>query len=456
MTWAKNVLVIGDAEVPAQFLERTVNETTSALERAGAGPGRPFSVCHATGLAPVVAMLASSRIGAPLVLESGQGDRPTVPALAQVRPLDGGRGVEVTTAPGGGAGEGPALADDIAAVFRSSGSTGDPKAVLLSWSALAYQAAATRERLDVGPGDEMMLPLPLTHSYGFSVLQLWYRYSPSLSLQSPVALHRVCAGLMTRPVTTLDGVPSFYRVLARRAKQSPGLRERLRDLRTRGCGGSSLSLQFARYFAHTIGAPLHDGYGLTEAGPNVALTSSSLYRLGTVGPPLEGTQVRVDERGELLVRGPGLMSGYYMDEEATRAAFTVDGWLRTGDIGVIAEDGFVQVIGRLKDVLNVHGEQHSPSTVEDALRTHPAVHDVAVAGVPAAAERGDAVVAFVVLLHDASLPTRRSLLAACRALPPQLRPVRVRVIERMPLLASGKVDRQEILRMARAEMAAWQ
>ncbi|MEU5884363.1 class I adenylate-forming enzyme family protein [Spirillospora sp. NPDC047279] len=444
MTGTAGRLTVDGAEIPARLLRAVVDETTRGLAACSAGPGRAVAVDPAGGTVIVVAALAAARVGAPLVLCPRRGRGPGSGAVAL---LSATNPVDVLVRP---CTPDPdhLLPDDAAAVFWTSGSSGSAKAVVLSRAALDYQSSATRDRLGLTAGDTLALPLPLSHAYGFSVLGMWQRFGPGMHLLTTPHLGPTLAALHDRATTSLDGVPSFYAMMLRRARQDEKVRRRLRELRFRNCGGAVLPAALATGFRSVVGADLYDGYGLTEAGPNVAISAPGACRPGSVGPALAGTDVRIAADGEIQVRGPGVMTGYHADPEADAAAFTRDGWLRTGDLGAL-DDGYLYVRGRAKEVIIVLGETFAPADVEDVLCRHEGVGDAAVVGLPGADARGDTVVAFVEPSEGGAAATPDDLRTTCRRnLPPALRPRVVHLVRELPRLSNGKLDRRRVRRLA--------
>ena len=407
---------------------------------------------------------AADRLGAAVVLGEGpavtRGDDASPLGLCAVRARVGAdaRGRPAVTPagrrpdPSRGTDGDALLPRDASAIFWTSGSTGAPKAVLLGRPALEYQAEASWERFRGERADHWLVPLPLAHAYGFGIVRMWLRHRPTLHVVSGIRAGAVAGHLMDPRATLLDGVPSLYGILARLAERAPRLARRLAALKLRGCGGDVLPASTARRFADVVGAPIHDGYGLSEAGPNVAVSGPDVHRSGTVGTALRGTELRIDPRdGEILVRGPGLMTGYLGDEKATAEAVTADGWLRTGDRGELSADGYLRVTGRLKDAIVVQGETFAPSEVEAAFEAIREVTDVAVVGVPHAGPRGDLVVAFVATDDRVDRAALRGRLhtALRSSLPPALRPRHIEFTAALPKLPSGKTDRAALRRRLR-------
>ncbi|MEU0396575.1 AMP-binding protein [Streptomyces sp. NPDC006208] len=449
-------LVIDGEPIAATALRTAVERTARAVARE-LGPADPplaVGVDATTGPAVLVTALAAEQVGAPLFLRGHQGAEQHWPAEvgAVASPAATTRGGEL--APLVTATRTPRAAPPApgtGALFWTSGSSGPAKAVVLTRAALDYQAHATAQHLGIDGDDALLLPLPLNHAYGHSVFGIWRRLGGELNLHTALRPEAVAADVAGRRTTSLDGVPFLYALLARAAESDPRLRDGLRSLKVRGCGGAVLPTPVAAHFQWVVGAPVHDGYGLTEAGPNVALSSDGHLRAGTVGTVLPGTAVRIaDGTGEIQVSGPGLMTGYLGRPDATAEALSDDGWLRTGDTGSLDADGFLSVLGRLKDIIIVLGENHAPAVVEDVLRADDAVADAVVVGVPTQQAHGDAVFAFVEPADPGRPPSERALRTRChRSLPPLLRP-RVIRIGTLPRLPGGKADRQQLRRLAAA------
>ncbi|MFC8763292.1 class I adenylate-forming enzyme family protein [Streptomyces sp. NPDC057193] len=437
---APRLTVDGEA-VPAGRLARLVDGTARGLAAAGAAPGRAVALACDHPLAAVVAALAAEAVGAPLLLDGAAPTRHIAPA-ARIRAT--GSGVPVVV----GDARPLDVPDPVAAVFWTSGSSGDPKAVAVPAAALDHQGRATAARMRVTDADRLLLPLPLRHAYGYSVLRVWRATGAHLYAESGFHLRTTLTRLASEGITSLDGVPTMYRMLAAEAARDPEAALLLAGLRIRGCGGDVLTPALYDDFLAVTGAPLHDGYGLSEAGPNVALNAPGDLCPGTVGRLLDGVEARLGGPDrEIQVASPSLMLGYL--DPATggldRTPFTADGWLRTGDTGAITADGWLTVRGRIKEVLVVHGETLAPTVVEDAVRAAAGVLDAAVVGIRGGddrRDRGDTVWAFV----ESADPDHRAVAIrvaeACRrTLPPHARPRAIRVMPRLPRTGSGKFDR---------------
>jgi O-succinylbenzoic acid--CoA ligase len=269
------------------------------------------------------------------------------------------------------------VAPEVAAVAVTSGTAGAPKGVELTWDGLAASAAAVSAALGAGPGDRWLACLPLQYVAGLAVLgRAWAGGFPVTVLDRfDVATVAEAAGEAGATLVSL--VPTMVR--------------RLREA----------GVDTGRFRRILLG-----GGPVDERGPNIVATYGLTETWGGVvhdGHPLAGVELGLGDAGEILVRAPTVMRGYRLDPERTAAAFTADGWLRTGDAGAFEPDGRLRVVDRLRDLIITGGVNVSPSEVEAVLAAHPGVADVCVTGAPDP-EFGERVVAHVVPADPASPP----------------------------------------------------
>jgi long-chain acyl-CoA synthetase len=350
---------------------------------------------------------------------------------------------------------GPDLTD-IALLQYTSGTTGTPKGAILTHANLranAMQGQAWVPGLKDGK-ETFYGVLPLFHAYGMTLcLTFAMSIGAKLVLFPTFDLDLVTAAARKSPPTFLPAVPPIYDQLARAA--SRGAID-LSTVRFAISGAMSLPVATVRRWEETTGGLLVEGYGMTESSP-VALGNpmGRTRRPGTVGVPFPSTEIRVvdpedpstdlppGERGELLVRGPQVFGGYWGRPADTAAAFVGDGWLRTGDIAEVSEDGFVTIVDRLKELIITGGFNVSPSEVEDALEAHPDVAAAAVVGLPRSG--GGEEVAAAVVLQDGAELDAAALRDFCRTrLTPYKVPRRVIVVDDLPRSLIGKVLRREV------------
>lgn len=274
---------------------------------------------------------------------------------------------------------------DLATILFTSGTTGHPRGVMLSHGNLASNAIATTEAVGSPHEETRLCFLPLSHIYARTCdLYTWlYRGTRIVLAESRETILRDCQ--IVKP-TVLNGVPYFYQKVAQtlhvagKAKLTDALKELLGgQVRLCFCGGAAVAPEVERLFAEQ-GLPLLSGYGLTEAAPVISATRKENYSPGSVGRVLEGVEVKLSDHGEILVRGPNVMLGYWRDEIATREAI-VDGWLHTGDLGEFDLAGNLRIVGRHKELIVLTtGKKVSPSAVEQQLAGSPYVETACVVG----------------------------------------------------------------------------
>lgn len=274
--------------------------------------------------------------------------------------------------------------DTLATILYTSGTTGEPKGVMLSHGNLASNAQACADAFGSESENRRLCWLPLSHIFArTSDLYTW------LALGSQMALARsretlVADLAMVRP-TFINGVPYFFDKLARHLHDAgqvdrSGALAGLLGGRIRTCcaGGAALSDDTARFFEQQ-GVQLVQGYGLTESSPVISTGTRARHRIGTVGPPLPGVEVRIADDGEILTRGPHVMLGYWGKPDAT-AEVIRDGWLHTGDLGVL-KDGFLRITGRKKEIIVLSsGKNVAPALIERLLCDDPLIAQAMVVG----------------------------------------------------------------------------
>jgi len=270
--------------------------------------------------------------------------------------------------------------DDLATILFTSGTTGRPRGVMLSQRNLAWNAATTAETHGTGNVETRINILPLSHIYARTCdLYTWlYRGSRLVLAESRETLVRDC---QMAEATVLNGVPYLFERIAERVRAAGVpmraiFGERMKQLT---CGGASIAPEIEDWY-EAEGMPLLPGYGLTESSPVISVSTPAARKIGTVGRPLAGLEVRTAEDGEVLVRGPNVMFGYWQDDAATAEAIC-DGWLHTGDLGQLDADGFLSIRGRKKELIVLStGKKVSPTHVESLLTASPLIEQVAIFG----------------------------------------------------------------------------
>jgi len=341
--------------------------------------------------------------------------------------------------------------DHLAALPYTSGTSGRPKGVMLTAANLEANIRQCVEWAAL-PRDAVFLGLlPQFHCFGLTVhtlLPLWL--GAKVVFTARFVPNRILELLIQHRPQVVLAIPSMLSTLLQARGATA---EHFASVRFLVSGGEPLPEKVFEGFRDRFGVTLNEGYGLTEASPVVNWCRPQDHKRFSVGPPLPGVEEKIvapdgttlgpDEEGEVRIRGPNLMRGYYKLEEETAAAFDEDGFYKTGDIGHIDADGHLYITGRLKEMMVVGGENVFPRTIEEVLELHPGVAGSAVIGAPDAS-RGEVPVAFVEMapgeaFDEASLRQRcRKHLASYQV------PRRIYQVERLPRSPTGKILRREL------------
>jgi long-chain acyl-CoA synthetase len=348
----------------------------------------------------------------------------------------------------------PAVAadDDVAVLLYTSGTTGRPKGAALTHAGLRHNTrvnATTVQR--VGPDDVVVGCLPLFHIFGQTCTMNVAVYAgASLTLIPRFEPQAVLDAIARDRATVFEGVPTMYATLL----LHPGAADAdVSTLRMCISGGASLPVEILHGFERRFGCMVLEGFGMSETSPVVSFNHPDRPRkAGSIGTPIEDVEVRLlddkgrdvpeGEVGELAVRGPGLMKGYW-NRPAETAAAVPDGWLRTGDLARRDQDGYLYIVDRKKDLIIRGGYNVYPREVEEVLHEHPAVGLAAVVGVPD--ERlGEEVGAAVVLRPGARATAEELRDFAKERLAAYKYPRRVWLVDALPTGPSGKILKREI------------
>lgn len=411
-----------DGELSYAELRTRAGAVASALAAAGVGVGDPVAIELPAGLDHAVALHGAILAGA-VVQSLPASGRDGIDVASGARFLDRG---DVARAVDAG-GEWPAIRRSPRAPLTrvlSSGTSGTPKPVELTHANHLWSALASGLRLGVDPGDRWLCCLPLNHVGGLTILLRSALYGTAAEIHPGFDLERVGAALASRRVSVVSLVPTqLVRLLDAGA---PVELPRLLLV-----GGGPLPADVLAE-AEERGATVAQTYGLTEACSQVCTLApgEAAERPGSAGRPLLGVEVRIAD-GEILVRGPNVAP----------LARGTDGWLHSGDLGRLDEDGFLHLEGRREDLIVSGGENVRPERVERVLCSHPEVTDAAVVGA-ADREWGQRVEAHVVLARGAALTEADLLAHARKRLGRHEIPKRVRFRERLPRTASGKLQRR--------------
>lgn len=335
-------------------------------------------------------------------------------------------------------------ADQVGSVQYTGGTTGMPKGVELTHGAIAVNISQREALLPTQPQEERLLCVaPLFHVYAMSMgLHNMCYCRSTLVLLRRFDSSQLLTALAQLGITLLAGNPTLFSGLMRDDKFAT---TDFSKLKLSYSGAAPLSLETLTRWESITGSPVLEGYGLSEAGPVVSFNPiHGLRKPGSVGLAVPDTQLRIEPNGEIRVRGPQLMKGYLNNPEETSAAL-VDGWLHTGDLGALDEDGYLFIKGRLKDMLKVSGFSVFPREIEEVLHQHEQIVEAAVVGL-ADSHKGEVPVAFFV----AKVPFDQDvLLEHCRArLASYKIPARFHCLDALPKTGPGKVDKQLLTRQA--------
>ncbi|MBR7832716.1 AMP-binding protein [Actinospica durhamensis] len=336
---------------------------------------------------------------------------------------------------------------DTAVIIYTSGTTGKPKGAELSHFQLYMSCTIPPEVFGAVPEDVTLVVLPLFHIYGLScAVNSVVRHGSTMSLVRRFDVEAVLDAMEQHGVTITLGVPTMYHALL-----TADLGERrLERFRVASCGGAPMPRALIEGFEARFGVDVLEGFGMSETGAAGFLNRPDARRVGSIGKPLWGVQAKIEgaegtgpeHAGELLIKGHVVMTGYHEDPSATAEALA-DGWLHTGDVAYADEDGFYFIVDRIKDLVIRGGFNVYPREVEEVLYRHPGVLEAAVIGRPD--ERlGEEIVAVLVPRPGAELEAEE-VIAFCRAsLAGYKCPREIRLVERLPRNASGKVLKRDL------------
>jgi long-chain acyl-CoA synthetase len=471
-------------------LRSQVLSAAAGLHAAGIGRGDRVALILRNGIPFVVTYFALARLGAAAVpinflvqkpedLAYMLGDCQAKAAVTQKEFLPGLRAAAkrtpslqtlwITDSPGGGPqekpfsdllrGDGAQLPDravsgsDLAGILYTAGTTGVPKGVMLTHRNLVTNCAAAAPHMGLRRDDVMLCILPMFHAFAWTgnvLVPMWG--GVKVAVAPSVTPAKVWLKLMARHgVTIFTAIPQLYAVLAKEAAGFKRIFLRwwyFRRVRMAVSGAAPLNPEVARRFEAGLHIPILEGYGLTETSPIATINPPGALRPGTVGLPIGGVRLKIvdpegrslpaGQDGEVCIQGDCVMRGYYNQPQATAAAVDAEGWLKTGDLGCLDQDGYLCIKDRLKDMIIVKGLKVFSAQVEAALLEHPAVAEAAVVGVPD--ETGDETIKAFIVLRPEAAADRAELLRFCRSrLDTYKRPRDIAVVDSLPKNALQKV-----------------
>ena len=333
---------------------------------------------------------------------------------------------------------------DPAAILYTSGTTGFPKGAVLTQMNIVSNSNSSANLSGVSPEDRGLLFLPLFHCFGQNFIM-----NAAFSKCATLVLHRrfepepVLDAMVSHRVTMLFAVPTIYIHLLNMDTS----RYDLSSLRYCFTAAATMPRETALQWKEKFGMPTHEGYGLTECSPFCTYNHNYRYKHGSIGTPIENVDVMIadeegkelpsGETGEIIIRGPNVMKGYWGNPEATEEAIR-NGWLRSGDIGTMDEEGYFFITDRVKDMINAAGFNVYPNEVEQIIYQHPSVQEVAVYGA-ADPIRGETVHASIVLKQGMTA-TDESIIEFCKSNMAVYKvPRKVVFTDQLPKSPTGKI-----------------
>lgn len=508
---AKTFLVTTEESIAFDEFRKRVLRAAAGFAARGVKNGQCVAIVHRNAPAFVTAYLALSRLGAVAVPINFMVQKPdelaymlndcgAVGAVTQKEFLKGLRGAAakcpsfktlwVTDAPGEIVPRQPSWAEEpffavsadpaalpkgwlpsetaTAAILYTSGTTGHPKGVMLTHRNFVTNCESSAERMALTSKDVGLCILPLFHSFAWTGnFLIALKMGIKLVMAPSIAPAKPWLSLMGRHgVTLFSAVPQLYSVLAKEACGLKGLVLRywfFRKVRLAISGSAPLMPATAEAFEKAFGLPITEGYGLTETSPVATINPPGRIVAGSVGTAIPGVQVKIvsddgrdlpaGQEGEIVVKGDCVMKGYYNLPDATREAFTADGWFKTGDIGVLDKNGYLYIRDRKKDMIIIKGLKVFSAQVESAFLEHPAVEEAAIIGVPDA-DGDELIKAFVVLKKGASADKAALMQFARGKLDAYKRPRDIEIVESLPKNALQKVLKRDLRKRELEKRAA--
>lgn len=348
----------------------------------------------------------------------------------------------------------PPSPDDLFVLQYTGGTTGVSKGAMLSHRNLCanvQQVVLNNDRLFAKDSEIIVAALPLYHIFAFNLHSLCaFLYAAhNILIPNPRDIKAFVKAVKPYKVADYVAVNTLYNALVRNPEFA---KTDFSELHTSAAGGMAVTEEVARRWYELTGCPICEGYGLTETSPVLSSNPGHNIQAGTIGIPLMETEMRIvgedgqeladGEIGELVVRGPQVMSGYWQRPEATAEVLSEDGWFHTGDIAIKRPDGYFKIVDRKKDMILVSGFNVYPNEIEDVVSAHQAVLECAAIGIPSV-ETGEAVKLFVVA--NGARPTKEDIISHCRqSLTAYKVPKLIEFVDALPKTNVGKILRREL------------
>ena len=344
--------------------------------------------------------------------------------------------------------------EQTAVLLYTSGTSGEPKGVELTYGNLSSNCRDCAAHAQISSDHVLLSVLPPFHVFGLTamtLLPMWLGMTVHFIPRfNPIAAVKT---IQEKQISVFMAIPSMYAAMQRVKRATP---ESFKSLYLALSGGEPLQASTAEAFQDRFDVQLNEGYGLTETSPVVSLNLPWNRLAGAVGKPLPNCEVRIiddsgsilppDRDGEIHVRGPGIMKGYYNKADETAEVIDAEGWFKTGDQGRLSKDGFLSITGRIKEMLIIGGENVFPSEIENVLTQHPAVDEAAVIGIPDES-RGEVPLAFVILKEGQSAE-EKELRSHCRDRLASLKvPRQVKICDDLPRGPTGKILKRALRKL---------
>ena len=457
-------------------LNLAIDETAEWLRGANVRAGDRVMIVCENSIAAVATILACTAIGAwPVIVNARLADR----ELDAIRDHCGARRIVFTVGPSAHARAhaerlGASLADpasfgdvglsplndaarpeppatnaeqNVAALIYTTGTTGQPKGVMLTHANLMFVARESGKMRALTQDDRLYAVLPVSHILGLTgVLLSSLLYGASVELVARFDPAAALTALKDHGVTAMIGTPSMYNLISEYAARKNQTPIHAPALRLIGCAGAPLDRTTKTATEAAFGRPLYNGYGITECSPTISLTPLDAPRTDCgVGQLLPGIESKIADSGELFLRGPGVMKGYYNAPAETAATIDADGWFRTGDLARL-DGGNLFITGRAKEMIIRFGFNVYPGEIEGVLNAHPSVALSAVIG--REKDGSEEIVAFVHPVSGARITAAELAEYAAANLAPYKRPTHFHFVAEMPMSPAGKVLKNKLLAAA--------
>lgn len=357
--------------------------------------------------------------------------------------------------------------EDLAFILYTSGTTGLPKGAMLTHGNLASNVISAAQLFKITDDDVFLCLLPMFHSFAWTacvVIPLYLNLKVVIVANIMPASHWLSA-MGSEKVTVILAVPQIYAVLSKEAKGFKRLYLQFwpfKNVRFAVSGAAPLTQEIKDRFEEKIGVPILEGYGLTETSPVVSVNTEELQKIKSVGPALpavsvivlddDGKELPRNAEGELCIKGPNVFKGYLNNPKATEDAFTADGWFKTGDIGVIDDDGFIFIKDRKKDMIIIKGLKVFSAQVEAVILENPEIEECAIIGVPDG-RGGEFVYCYAVKKEGSQLTAAEFRKFLKTHLDNYKRPRDFEFVDELPKNALKKVLKRELRKDAVAKLA---